>query len=263
MVEYKDLFRQYIKDSGLSLSQIADKLSEYGIGVGKAYLSQLQNGKKAPASDELNRAVAEITGKDANPLLAAAFVAKAPPELRETAERLFRLKTLREDYDEAKQNVDQASERVRAAEERIAIARRKLELLKEKGIIPLEVPVLHNIPGNGDIEVSSPIGWEIIGVSENLTPWQMVILQQTDDSLIGSRILPGDKVLIRIQSSVEDGEIAAVNVDGGQAILRRVKHMEGNLLLLADNSKYEPLLVPADRVKIRGVVRRVIIDLLS
>ena len=54
----------------------------------------------------------------------------------------------------------------------------------------------------------------------------------------------GSKVLIRQQPTVEDGEIAAVLVNGDtEATLKRVKHQNGIVMLLADNSKYAPIII--------------------
>lgn len=51
-------------------------------------------------------------------------------------------------------------------------------------------------------------------------------------------------VLIREQSDVESGEIAAVLVNGDtEATLKRVKKQNGYLILHPDNSNYEPMIV--------------------
>lgn len=59
------------------------------------------------------------------------------------------------------------------------------------------------------------------------------------DSMIGARIHDGDIVFIRQQPDVEDGEIAAVLIDG-EATLKRVYKMPGRVQLRAENPKYEP-----------------------
>ena len=58
-------------------------------------------------------------------------------------------------------------------------------------------------------------------------------------------LLDGDLVLIRQQPEVENGQIAAVNVDG-ETTLKRVHIRESGLLLIADNPSYQPIFVPAD-----------------
>ncbi|MFK7695327.1 S24 family peptidase [Paenibacillus sp. HJGM_3] len=80
------------------------------------------------------------------------------------------------------------------------------------------------------------------------------------DSMTGSRIYAGDKVLVKVQPEVEDGEIAVVNVDGDHATLKRVKRIDGKYLLLADNPKYEPILIESENARVCGKVIQVIFD---
>ena len=67
-------------------------------------------------------------------------------------------------------------------------------------------------------------------------------LRAHGDSMIGARILDGDIVFIRSQSSVDNGEIAAVIIND-EATLKRVYFYpdEGKLVLSPENPKYAPL----------------------
>ncbi len=74
------------------------------------------------------------------------------------------------------------------------------------------------------------------------------------DSMINARILDGDLVFIRKQPDVEDGEIAAVLIDG-EATLKRVYKMPGRIQLRAENPTYKPMDILAEdhsEVKILG-----------
>ena len=64
------------------------------------------------------------------------------------------------------------------------------------------------------------------------------------DSMIGARINDGDIVFIRKQPDVENGEIAAVLIDG-EATLKRVYKKNGSLVLQAENPKYAPIICSA------------------
>ncbi|MDR2044859.1 MAG: helix-turn-helix domain-containing protein [Clostridium sp.] len=61
------------------------------------------------------------------------------------------------------------------------------------------------------------------------------------DSMVNARIKDGDIVFIRKQSTVENGEIAAVII-GEEATLKRVYYYpdKGKLVLQAENPSYEP-----------------------
>jgi SOS-response transcriptional repressor LexA len=80
------------------------------------------------------------------------------------------------------------------------------------------------------------------------------------DSMQGSRIYPGDKVLVKLQPEVENGEIAVVNVNGDDATLKKVKKYEdGSVWLISTNEKYAP--IPFQRSsRIIGKVVRVIFE---
>ena len=62
------------------------------------------------------------------------------------------------------------------------------------------------------------------------------------DSMMGARIFDGDEVFIQQTDLVQNGEIAAVVVDG-EATLKRVYYYpeEGKLILTAENPAYAPL----------------------
>lgn len=54
----------------------------------------------------------------------------------------------------------------------------------------------------------------------------------------------GSTVLFRFQEEVENGEIAAVLVNGDtEATLKRVKKQNNNILLLPENTNYDPIIV--------------------
>ena len=60
------------------------------------------------------------------------------------------------------------------------------------------------------------------------------------DSMINARIFDGDIVYIRQQDTVENGEIAAVLIDG-EATLKRVRLFDDHISLEPENPLYRPL----------------------
>lgn len=81
---YSELLADYIEESGMLIGEIVKKMSEEkGVQIDRSYISMLKNNKtKNPASDEVNRALAEITGRDPERLIYAAYVEKAPQEFK-------------------------------------------------------------------------------------------------------------------------------------------------------------------------------------
>lgn len=81
-MKYSELLSRYIEESGLSLGEIAIKLANRNIKVDRSYISKLKNGNKSPASDEVTKALAEVTGGDPEALLLAGYIEKAPEEIK-------------------------------------------------------------------------------------------------------------------------------------------------------------------------------------
>lgn len=62
------------------------------------------------------------------------------------------------------------------------------------------------------------------------------------DSMINARIFDGDIVYIRQQETVENGEIAAVLIDG-EATLKRVRLYDDHISLEPENPQYRPIVL--------------------
>lgn len=112
----------------------------------------------------------------------------------------------------------------------------------------MPLPKTRQVPRLGTIACGEPIlAQENIenydeapeGINCNFT------LKCKGDSMIGARINNGDIVYIRQQEKVENGEIAAVLVDDtaeeSSATLKRVYLYENQIVLQAENPKYQPL----------------------
>lgn len=110
------------------------------------------------------------------------------------------------------------------------------------GFIPLAstlVPILGNIAcGERFVPDTNPSGYTVQpeGVHADFA------LRCKGDSMEPT-FRPGDLVLIRKQPEVENGQIAAVSIDG-EATLKHVYQQDGGLLLIADNPLYSPVYVP-------------------
>ena len=73
------------------------------------------------------------------------------------------------------------------------------------------------------------------------------------DCMIGEHIIEGSRVLVHMQSRVENGQIAVVRIED-EVLLRRVKWVKDQLILIPSNPKYEPLVVAGGDVQIIGRV---------
>ncbi|CEG29602.1 transcriptional repressor LexA [Bacillus sp. B-jedd] len=126
----------------------------------------------------------------------------------------------------------------------------------------LKVPILGHIAAGQPIFAEDHIDdWTEIPDMWNLKPGEAFVLKVKGDSMIGSRIYDGDRVVVKVQPEVENGEIAVVNVNGDEATLKRVKRASnGQIILYPDNPRYEPTFVNNEKARIVGKVIQVMFE---
>ena len=110
-----------------------------------------------------------------------------------------------------------------------------------ENIIPM--PEMRKIPLVGTIACGAPILAEehieeYIDIPKHITA--DFALTCKGDSMINARIFDGDIVYIHQQETVENGEIAAVLIDG-EATLKRVQLFDDHISLEPENPQYRPL----------------------
>lgn len=127
---------------------------------------------------------------------------------------------------------------------------------------------LVKIPVIGEIACGTPILTDenINGYREELAdslPHGNLFYLQTKGNSMTPTVPENSYVLIREQSEVEDGEIAAVLLNGdSEATLKRIKHQGEIMMLVADNTNYPPYIVTEDNpARIVGKAVKVSFDL--
>ena len=117
-------------------------------------------------------------------------------------------------------------------------------IIYPKGLKRVTIPVI------GEIACGDPITAE-----ENIEGYTEVIFDKKVPSgplfalhckghSMEPTIPDGSMVVIKSQPAVEDGEIAAVLVDGdNEATLKRVKHQGDLIMLMPDNKEYDPIIL--------------------
>ena len=116
------------------------------------------------------------------------------------------------------------------------------------------------IPLYGKIAAGTPIE-AIANETETIAvPFDMVergmyyALTIEGDSMIEAGILDGDTVIIKKADTANNGEIAVALVDNQEATLKVIKRDQNDILLIPCNKDYETRRLPANRVKIQGVL---------
>ena len=144
-----------------------------------------------------------------------------------------------------------------------------LNALREEGLISMDDLKKRTIslpeavrPGRIPVVGVVTAGVPILAVEniEGYIPWEgdssCFALRVRGDSMIGAGILSGDKVVVRPQSSAENGEIVVALLDDS-ATVKRLKKVGGEVWLMPENPAYEPIDGRSAQVigKVKAVLR--------
>ena len=80
-------------------------------------------------------------------------------------------------------------------------------------------------------------------------------LRVRGDSMINAAILDGDMVVVRPQSSADDGQIVVARI-GDEATVKRLSRKNGQVWLMPENDAYDP--IDGSEAELLGLVRAVI-----
>ena len=103
-------------------------------------------------------------------------------------------------------------------------------------------------------------GMPILAVEnqEGTIPWNdpgCFALRVRGDSMINAGILEGDKVIVRPQSSADNGQIVVARIED-EATVKRLLRRNGQVWLMPENDNYSP--IDGTNAEIIGVVRGVV-----
>ncbi len=123
---------------------------------------------------------------------------------------------------------------------------------------PMETQKACRLPLLGRIAAGRPIeaiaDQEYLNLADFLLGPDRFALQVIGDSMIEAGILPGDTVVVERRDYAENGEIAVALIDGEQATLKRIQQRDGLVELIPANHTLLPMVYPAERVTIQGIV---------
>ena len=80
-------------------------------------------------------------------------------------------------------------------------------------------------------------------------------LRVRGDSMIGAAILDGDLVVVRPQSTADDGQIVVARIED-EATVKRLFRRDGKILLMPENPAYDP--IDGTEAELIGLVKAVI-----
>ena len=124
----------------------------------------------------------------------------------------------------------------------------------------LRVPVLGAIAAGQPIQVeareaANPEDWVTLPDGMVKARGPLFALRVKGDSMIDASVLDGDIVILRQQESANDGDMVAAWIEGDEETTLKYLHREGrNVRLQPANPNYDPIIRPADKVRINGRV---------
>jgi repressor LexA len=93
----------------------------------------------------------------------------------------------------------------------------------------------------------------------NLPADRLFALRVQGDSMIDASVLDGDIVILQAQDTANNGEMVAAWIEEDEDTTLKYLRREGNMVhLLPANPAYQPIVRPADKVRINGRVVSVI-----
>jgi repressor LexA len=117
----------------------------------------------------------------------------------------------------------------------------------------LELPVMGRIAAGVPIAAISEVSHHIAVPGSMLSGrGNHYALEVKGDSMIEAGINDGDIVVIREQSTAENGDIVVALVDEAEATLKRFRRRGGMIALEAANPAYETRVLPDHKVRVQG-----------
>jgi repressor LexA len=107
----------------------------------------------------------------------------------------------------------------------------------DAALVPLVGRIAAGVPITADQQVDEifPLPRQLVGKGD------LFMLKVSGESMIDAAICDGDWVVIRSQSTAENGEIVAAMLDG-EATVKTFRRRDGHIWLLPRNSAFEPIL---------------------
>ena len=123
---------------------------------------------------------------------------------------------------------------------RVLVASRRAGYIPVVGVVTAGLPIL------------------AVENQEGYLPWEgdptCFALRVRGDSMIGAGILDGDKVVVRPQSTADDGQIVVARI-GDEATVKRLSRRDGRIWLLPENDAYSP--IDGSEAELIGLVKGV------
>ena len=116
------------------------------------------------------------------------------------------------------------------------------------------VPLVGDVAAGTDVIATENVE-EIVPVPADLTgDGELFMLRVRGDSMIVAGILAGDLGVARAQEHAEPGEVVVAGIPGEEATVKTYQRRGDTIVLEPANAALEPMVFPADEVRVYGRV---------
>ena len=131
---------------------------------------------------------------------------------------------------------------------------RSLEPVDGPSEATVALPLLGSVAAGAPIEAIEVR--ETLDVPRSLVParGQAYVLRVNGDSMIEEQIRDGDLVIVERRDEARDGETVVALVRGEDVTLKKLQRRGRRVRLLPANAALEPIELPAEDVRVQGVV---------
>ncbi len=116
----------------------------------------------------------------------------------------------------------------------------------------ISMPLYGRIAAGQAIEALRDEGAHIEVPMAMLGAGEHFALEVAGDSMIDAGIFDGDTVIIRKGDKADTGQIVVALIDENEVTLKRIRKRGNSIALEPANAKYEPRLLPVDKVRVQG-----------
>lgn len=117
-----------------------------------------------------------------------------------------------------------------------------------------QIPLYGKIAAGTPIEAIANENDKVSVPFDMVTRGQFYALTIEGDSMIEAGIFDGDTVIIKKADTANNGDIVVALVDESEATLKILRRDKNDILLVPCNSAYETRRLPAQRVKVQGIL---------
>jgi repressor LexA len=131
---------------------------------------------------------------------------------------------------------------------------RSVELVQARtGGRAVELPLLGYVAAGSPIEAIATA--ETISVPESLVGKRdTYVLRVRGESMIDEQIRDGDYVIVEDRKTAENGEMVIALLEHSDVTLKKFYRENGTVRLQPANPAMQPIIVPAERIQLQGVV---------